>query len=83
MVAKFLGELNFALGYRERVKLNPTEGKRELTILSTEGISPIGVGLHDPVLTCIPLERVFPTQKLIKLFLAGCKLQVLPPKTKQ
>jgi len=44
--------------------LNFTEG-----ILSILGISPIGVGLHEPVSTCLPFVMVLPTQKPMKLLL--------------
>ena len=39
-------------------------------ILAVEGMTPIGAGLHDPVLICWPLVRGRLTvkQKLIKLF---------------
>jgi hypothetical protein len=40
-------------------------------ILSTEGIKPIGAGLHEPVVICLPSVMGVPgavRQKLIKLF---------------
>ena len=50
------------------------EGETNLTegMLSVEGIDPIGAGLHEPVLICLPLVMGrFGTvkQKLMKLFL--------------
>ena len=41
-------------------------------MLSTEGMTPIGAGLHDPVVICFPLvigRLGTVRQKLIKLFL--------------
>lgn len=32
-----------------------------------EGIFPIGMPLHDPSRSCLPLVRVWPEQKLMKL----------------
>ena len=39
-------------------------------ILSCDGMAPIGAGLHDPVLTCVPLVSGRPvvSHQLIKLF---------------
>jgi hypothetical protein len=39
----------------------------ELTRCCVDGRSPMGVGLHDPAVTCLPLVSVLPLQKLIKL----------------
>jgi hypothetical protein len=39
----------------------------ELTMLLELGMSPIGVGLQDPPVTCNPLVIVLPTQKPMKL----------------
>jgi hypothetical protein len=39
----------------------------ELTRCCVEGRSPMGVGLHEPPLTCLPLVMVLPLQKLMKL----------------
>lgn len=54
--------------------LPPLVGNANLTegILSMEGISPIGVGLHEPSLTCFPFVMVLPTQKPMKLLLKRC-----------
>ena len=46
---------------------NFTEG-----MLSILGMSPIGVGLHEPVSTCLPFVMVLPTQKPMKLLLERC-----------
>jgi hypothetical protein len=39
----------------------------ELTIWLELGMSPIGVGLHDPWVTCFPLVIVLPLQNAMKL----------------
>jgi hypothetical protein len=54
--------------------LPPLGGNSNLTegMLSTLGISPIGVGLHEPPWTCRPFVMVLPTQKPMKLFLEQC-----------
>jgi len=53
--------------------LTPLVGNWNLTegMLSMVGISPIGVGLQEPVLTCFPLVMALPTQKPMKLLLEG------------
>ena len=55
-------------------------GEKKLTMLSMEGISPIGVGLQEPPWTCRPFVMVFPTQKSMKSFLGDFKLRALSTK---
>jgi len=40
----------------------------------------MGTGLQEPVLTCLPLVMVLPTQKPMKLFLGGFESRMLSSK---
>lgn len=59
------------------------EQKKKLAILSTDGMSPMGVELQEPVWTCLPFVMVLPTQKLIKLFLGNVNSRGLSTKRQQ
>lgn len=51
------------------VTVPPFGGKTNLEegMLAVDGMSPMGVGSHDPPVICRPLVMVLPAQKLIKL----------------
>jgi hypothetical protein len=73
IVCKFLGLVNYITEKRMKGEFGPRKVVQlwiltlELTKLFVDGMSPIGVGLHEPFFTCWPLVMVFPTQKSMKL----------------